>query len=536
MPRIVSKTLTFPMAGVVRRGMYREQARPYAAPWAVNVRGICSVETRRRGGSRPGLLRVLNQSFGDVITALLPITYIDEDGERQHDLIVVADGSFSIVRGATVTETEAQWLTAAGDPIQTAAGENIYFNAVVSSVNPGGDTNAFDAIERNGKLYLADSVLREYNPVTGVVSNVQASAGSVPEGQPLVTLYRDRLFLAGENHLWYASRQSDPTDWHFGADMGDTGRAVAGHISEAGSIGEIVQAMIPVKDAALIFASRHDLWLLRGDPAEGTMVRLTEGIGILSPTAWAMAPDGMIAFLSSDGVYLMGAGSTEAPTRFSADRLPEELRNIDPEGETIVMAYDVRDRGFHLFLTPETGSGQHWWLDIENRAVWPVKLPDGMQPVAVARVQGTSELSDCVMGCRDGILRKFDDDSEDDDGTEIRSHVLIGPVRLPTDDLSDSVLNEIHGMLADTSGIVRWRVLTGKDAETVVQDAVGAIETEMDGDMPDVSFAGGEWRDGRNRVARPRTRGAWVVVWLSSTSRWAFEAIALRINQLGRLR
>ena len=65
-----------------------------------------------------------------------------------------------------------------------------------------------------------------------------------------------------------------------------------------------------------------------------------------------MAPEGTMAFLSNDGVFLWRAGSRAAPTRFSEDRIPDQLRNVSPTANTITMAYDPTGRGFHLFITP----------------------------------------------------------------------------------------------------------------------------------------------------------------------------------------
>ena len=41
---------------------------------------------------------------------------------------------------------------------------------------------------------------------------------------------------------------------------------------------------------------------------------------------------------------------------------------------------------------------------------------------------------------------------------------------------------------------------------------------------------------GRNLAARPRVRGPWVVIILSSTNAWAYEALTLVVQKLGRLR
>jgi len=41
---------------------------------------------------------------------------------------------------------------------------------------------------------------------------------------------------------------------------------------------------------------------------------------------------------------------------------------------------------------------------------------------------------------------------------------------------------------------------------------------------------------GRNYVVRPRARGQWAVIWLSSSSPWAYESLTIAAKQLGRQR
>lgn len=531
MPRVAQKTLSFPLAGVVRRGKYKEQQyRPYTAPWAINVRSVDTLERRLRGGSRPGLAKINSTEFEN-ITALIPITSVDSAGSRNVDLVVIADGAFYSIRGAAVSTATARLLWDDDEPVLWEDGEYIVFDSTASTANPIGQSDAFDAVERNGKLYLADSVLKVFDPNDGVVETVVASAGTIPTGCPLVTVYRDRLFLAGADHLWYASRQSDPTDWNFGADMGDQGRAVAGAVAHAGRIGDVVQAMIPHNDSVLIFATKNELWALRGDPgADGSIGLVSAGIGIISPTAWAKAPDGTIAFLSNDGVYLMPSTGGEHPMRWSEERVPDELRNIDPDGKAITMAYDSVGIGYHLFITPADGVGEHWWLDVANKAIWPVVMQEDHQPIAVSRLQGETGLAEVVLGCMDGYLRKFSDAAATDDGEDLASHVLLGPIRLTNDDLTDAMLTEIHGMIGDGSGETTWKVITGNSAEDAADKAVAAMLGA------EVTYPSGKWEGGRNRVQRPRTRGPWMVVWIQSREQWAFEAVAIRFNMLGRVR
>ena len=541
MPKTVQRTLWFPLAGVSRRGGYRDQTRPYSAPWAVNVRGVGPLERRQRGGSRPGLAKVSATDFGTAITAVVPVTSIDSTGVRYRDLVVIADGAFRYIRGTTVTTPTTELLDDNGVAIHTEAGDTIVFDSTVSATAPGGVSDVFETVEREGKLYLADTTLKVFDPLTGIVDSVVAKAGAIPTGCPLVTMYRDRLILGGTDHVFYASRQGDPTDWNFGADIGDTGRAFAAEASGSGHIGEVITAFIPNGDRSMLVATANGLWLMRGDPAvDGSMSILNDTVGIISPGAWAQSPEGMVAFLSNDGVFFVGVEGG-APVRFSVERDPVQLRNVSAAANTITMAYDPIGRGFHLFITPDavegvTAAGTHWWIDVENKALWPVFMPAAMQPVAVARVQGTSGLAECVFGCRDGYLRKFSDGVATDDGAAIQSHVLIGPFRLASDDISDAMLTEIHGIMADNAGTVTWRVVAGSNPEEAADVAVAGIASALAGTTVAGVAASGDWSENRNKVARPRARGPWVVVWLSSAVAWSYEAVAVVINQLGRIR
>ncbi len=535
MPRKAHKTLQFPLSGLGRNAGYHDVAPPYTTPYAVNIRGVSNIERRKRGGSRPGLSLVVDNDFGTTITAVSAVTSIDGSGNRNRDLVVVADGALSYLRASTVTSPSGKLQTPDGVDIITDDGDSIVFDTTVSSVNPGGDSNAFDTVERNGKLLLADSVLKEWDPLTGVVSTVADSGeATVPTGCPLICQYSDRIFLSGADHLWYASRQGDHTDWDFGGDIGDNGRPVVGHCESAGKIGEVVKAMIPHGDAFLYFASHTSLWLLRGDPAVGSLSLVSSEIGVISPTAWAKSPEGLIAFLSNDGAYMMPAGGN--PVMFSEARVPSELRNVDPTTNIIIMSYDIRGRGFHLFITPATGTGTHWWLDVENKALWPVLLQDDHQPIAASRWQDSTGLSEIILGCKDGYLRKFDNDATDDDGENIESHILLGPFRVSSDDAMDGIIDELYGLFADNSGSITWRVVVGETAESVADTGVAGITTVLAGGTPTGVAASGTWAENRNKTVRPRARGPWALIWLASSAVWAYESIVVGILQLGRKR
>jgi hypothetical protein len=357
---------------------------------------------------------------------------------------------------------------------------------------------------------------------------VVAHKGAAPSGYGLCCVYRDRVIVALDN-LWYASRMGAHGDWDYGADASDGGRAVAGSVGPAGKISGDITALIPFRDKILLIATSNSLYMLSGDPADGNMSAVNEEVGVVAPYGWALE-DSLLAFLSNDGVYVGGIG--EAPTRFSDARAPELLRNVDVEGNTITMSYDPVGRGFHLFITPdapgvgETDSpGQHFWLDLENKAVWPVAFADtGHQPVAACRLKNET-LEDVVLLGRDGVWRRFDATVDDDDGEDLSSTVVLGPVVIAPNDTDDAILAEITGVLAHGSGAVTWGVSVGSSAEEAADNAVAGVFADS-----------GTWTELRNPVARPRVRGAWAAVSLTSTEKWAYESVVLARRQLGRLR
>lgn len=533
MPRTVTKSLSFPLGGVARAGNYRDQTRPYSSPWAVNVRGVGSLEGRVRGGSRPGLAKFSSTQLVGAITAMVPVVSVNDDGDREYAVVIIADGKFYKLQGDALSSLSSE--IAIGAQTITIGGEEIVFPSAVGSASPIGQTDAYAAVSRNGRVLLADSILREYDLQNGSVVAVPASEGIVPENQPVIALYRDRVILTGKDHLWYASRMSDIEDWDFGATMEDGGRAVAGQLSHSGVIGDVPIAAIPFEDKALTFACENSLWVLYGDPATGKLERISGEIGIVSPNAWAMSADGQMAFLSNDGVYLWRVGSQAAPVRFSEARIPWRLREIDPGANIINMAYCPRERGFHLFVTPETGAGLHWWLDPEHKAVWPVVLQADHQPTAVARVNDGG-LADVALGCSDGYLRMFREDSVTDDGSPLESHVLIGPVRISANDMKAAVLAEVHAIMSAFIGDVTWRVYMDDSAESVVDRAVQAVEDDISDGAVGGFQATGVWSSGRNKVSRTRVRGSWVVIQITGQLQWSYEAIEIVVRHLGRLR
>ena len=79
MPKSRNVSLLFPLAGLNRKGSYR-QTPPFSCTEALNVRPVATISGRERGGSRPGLLQSHLDDLGSSIQTLKPMTLALGDG------------------------------------------------------------------------------------------------------------------------------------------------------------------------------------------------------------------------------------------------------------------------------------------------------------------------------------------------------------------------------------------------------------------------------------------------------------------------
>lgn len=309
-----------------------------------------------------------------------------------------------------------------------------------------------------------------------------------PDEHPAEVIYRGRL-LRPDGAAIFASRQGDYADWDYGADVDDQGRAFVIQLSEAGEIGGDVVALVPHKDAYLLAATSDSLWVVSGDPtANGMMRNVSRGVGMVSARAWCKDHMDRVYFLSSHGLYTVGADG-QGLQAVSEGAIPVELTGI--ENEDTVLAYNHADRGVYIHLPGDTLS---FFFDTERQGFWPFTL-----------------------------------DSSD-------SHVLFGPVKLGSID-QNGVINSIHGMVAAGSAAVTWRIITGETAEEAADNGKAAIAASLSSS----SFSNyvkysGSWTAGRSLTVRPRVRGMWACIWLQSAGQWAFERMTMQIASAGAWR
>jgi hypothetical protein len=273
-----------------------------------------------------------------------------------------------------------------------------------------------------------------------------------------------------------------------------------------------------------LIATQYGLWVLRGDPAAGgSLINVSRDVGVVDSLAWAKAGD-TVFFLALDGLYRVSADGSDLKD-LSGDKLPTELEEIDTSTVDVLLGYSHDDSGIYIFLE---GSDYHWFYDLEAGGFWPFTLPEAV--AAVFTVDGS-------MVIEDDNGDHWTLDGDDDNGTDIESHLLIGPIRAGGgSDLG--LLAAMHGAV-ETDGTVIWSIVVGDTAEEVAEDAKAAVEHYLAGDLDDAQehvFVTGIWSSGRSQVVHPRARAMWYVIWLRSDDPWAYESIVAEMQRYGRWR
>lgn len=187
------------------------------------------------------------------------------------------------------------------------------------------------------------------------------------------------------------------------------------------------------------------------------------------------------------------------------------------------MGYNLVERGVHVSVTPATGLGQHWFLHYPEGGFWEDVLPAASQPTAYCQFAlDQTAPKTLLLGGREGFILKHDRaTATDHNGTAsvaLASDVLLGPIKLGSDEHFHGLVTSLAGILDGSSGTVRWGLQVGDSPEAAAEAP---------------ALLSGTWTAGRNCIEHPRLAGSTAYLKLSATSRWAMEAVLLRIQRLG---
>jgi hypothetical protein len=250
------------------------------------------------------------------------------------------------------------------------------------------------------------------------------------------------------------SRQNVPTDFDYS--QTDTAAAVAGNASNAGAIGDPLNALIPWTDDVLILGGDHSIYKVEGDIAAGGQILLiSNAVGTLGANAWAVDPTGNLYFAGSNGIYKLSASMVAAANGASLTNLSDPVvrdffTSINRVNSYVTLTWDRDRNGLHIQVTPaNTGAATHMFYDAATGGFFPIQYPNIFGPIASTVFDGDGPLDrSLILACRDGYLRKVDPQALDDDGTAITSYVVIGPHR-PSGDAALSVLEAVEVILGD---------------------------------------------------------------------------------------
>lgn len=384
------------------------------------------------------------------------------------------------------------------------------------------------------RVFMADGDEKlVYDASTGVVSQWVATAGSISSWNfRLLALYRGRIVGAGDPtdpHNYIMSAVGDGFDFDTSPTTPSKTQAVAGNLSQAGLIGDIITALIPFGDDVLLFGCDKSIYQMTGDPAAGGSVDLiTDKVGILFGRAWAKAPDNTLYFFGTDGVYRYNYLSREM-TNITKGKLDLRLRNLDLTTTRTFMEWDFIREQLHVHVMPQlqtvnpnapTLNTVYVW-DSRTDSWWQDTYPSTMGPCSMLAYDGSDpQDQQMLFGSRDGYIRQVDDAALNDDGTAIASRVRYTPLVGQGD--AEIMLTKLTPVLAAGSGPVNVAIYTGRDAEAAATAATPRWKRRIQ-------------RGGRNPSLLPRVRGHALSVELSDTGSkiWAIQAMSYRVNAAG---
>jgi hypothetical protein len=401
-------------------------------------------------------------------------------------------------------------------------------NGTLSSV-----TSGTEALKKNAKVifsaqllnsvYFADgfSAKYYYGPDESVYSWIP-SPGNLPidssgARHTLIEQWRNRLVVSGfkqDSTFIAACRSRNPFDFDFAPAAPGAEDAWFDNLPDA------VNAVCPYSDDLLIVGCDHSIFQYSGDPTDGgRMDVISDTIGMAWGRPYCRSGSGILYFVGSrGGVYRMVPGTIPEP--ISSTAINERLAAVDYSTHIIRMAWDDRQQGLYLMITPldATASTTNYWYDARNNAWWPDSFANASHnPMAMLVVDGPSpDDRRVLMGGRDGYLRYADLTATTDDGTTISSYVFLGP-------LLNTNVNELQVTLDNNSSSVTMSTHAGGSAQDALAAAAGWS---------------GAFTAGSNRSHYPKRYGAALYLKLAATGFWAAEAFSAKTftGSAGRLR
>lgn len=402
---------------------------------------------------------------------------------------------------AAVAGTALKKVTSAGvvsDPVAppTLAGKN--YTSVVAAFQRlwiADGTNYFTVDPR-----LADGFSKEWKSKT---------AGELPPGGRLLCYWNERILVARgmDPTILFGTATDDPTN----CDVSPP--ELTGTEAFAIPLGEAINAMIPLSNDEVMIGTQTRRIIIRGDPARGGGIdRVGDVSGIAFGEAWCKDPQGQTyVFGSRGGVDIIGKGS------ISDHRIRRRLEDIDLGVYFVRLVWNWRTQGLHVFFIPQgtptgTRSLSYYWS--RRRGRW---FEDDIAGVITSTrlIDGDGVVQRAVWcGFADGHIRRFSEDTSEDDGSPIFWRVVFPPIHS----------TERNSVIVSRP---RFTLANEHDGATV------SLLANSSPELPNLSEASWELTPPLTDCAPIRARGAFVWPKLSGRGRVAIEGGSALTEEFG---
>jgi len=300
-----------------------------------------------------------------------------------------------------------------------------------------------------GHLYYVNGgVIKEDN------ASLAATAGSVPTTYAGVVVHRNRLIAYGPDHQWAASKVDDYGNWDYADKTSARAHRHTDIIYNAsGSAADPILTAIPWTNDLLVYAGDHSLWALRGDLAMGGRVDLlSNGIGILGPSAWTIDPQGSLWIVGTGGIY-RGSGGSFQP--MNVGHYSAYFQSINRSTNTTSCAWDRDRNGLWIF----SAGKDSLFFSVRDQGFWPMSLGTGITAAGV--FDGPASTDRQVLFSDAGNIRSISTNSLTDvGGGDVAGYIYLGPF-MPVGPDEQAVLKETVLTLSDQNSGVDYVLQAG---------------------------------------------------------------------------
>lgn len=519
--------------------------------WVPNLDSFFLIELNRLDRYDSGVLAwdVFNTHFADIeidfFSQILVTGSVDPENNNYNVWFYDFDGNLISETSVGTTGVRGQSFSKpptdgalVDDSLVTVSNGTI--NRILEDKTITIPTNGTNALERDlfavsgtslyGFIYFVDGTnFKRLDIKSNTVENVVATAGVAPSKTRLAARFRGRLVLSGtedDPHNYFMSRQGDPLDWDIAPATPDARTAVAGNLSEAGLIGDVITAIMPVSDDIMLFGCDSSIWAMTGDPAAGGAVDLvSDKLGVAwGQDVWTLDTSNNLYFMGLDGVYRFRTGA--GVENLTLGRMDTVFKDVDFATTRIQLAWDVIRKQLWVLVRyfNEKETEVFIW-DQRTNSWWEDQYALTIRPTFMLSYDA-NKIDDLAFlyGSRDGVIRRIDDMADDDDGIGISSHIRFAPV-VSRDPGQQQKIVEAAAIIGENSGDIDLNVYAGQTTEQLALSTVPKYRKKL--------------RAGRNGTISPRIEAPAIAVELNqsdSHKRWALERLGVRIKQAGRAR